>query len=140
MLRCHFLVVRDIATVTWASNSCTSVESMLPAAELRLGVGAVNASLQCRQSCCCCIPCFAETLLTSADSGHESQATRNGIRVGDLRDFEVFADKLRKLALDGASRFEGFEYDVEADIEAYRRIIPRVLPLITDTVRASGGS
>ena len=62
------------------------------------------------------------------------QATRNGIRVSDLRDYEVFADKLRKLALDGAKRFEGFDYDVEADLEAYLKIIPRVLPLITDTV------
>ena len=62
------------------------------------------------------------------------QATRNGIRVSDLRDYEAFADKLRKLALDGAKRFEGFDYDVEADLEAYLKIIPRVLPLITDTV------
>ena len=69
------------------------------------------------------------------DSHPTSQATRNGIRVSDLRDFEVFADKLRKLALDGAKRFEGFEYDVEADLEAYLKIIPRVLPLITDTVQ-----
>jgi hypothetical protein len=80
---------------------------------------------------------FCRSSLASPDSCHESQATRNGIRVGDLRDFEVFADKLRKLALDGARRFEGFEYDVEADIEAYLRIIPRVLPLITDTVCAA---
>ena len=65
-----------------------------------------------------------------------AQATRNGIRVSDLRDYESFADKLRKLALDGAKRFEGFEYDVEADLEAYLKIIPRVLPLITDTVPA----
>jgi len=66
------------------------------------------------------------------------QATRNGIRVSDLRDYEAFADKLRKLALDGAKRFEGFDYDVEADLEAYLKIIPRVLPLITDTVPSAG--
>lgn len=58
-----------------------------------------------------------------------SQATRNGIRAGDLRDPETFAAKLRVLALDGSKRFQGFEYDVEADIEAYKGIAERVLPM-----------
>ena len=48
------------------------------------------------------------------------QATRNGIRAGDLRDPDAFAAKLRVLAKDGADRFDGFQYDVEADIEAYK--------------------
>ena len=45
---------------------------------------------------------------------YASKATRNGLRVGDLRDMATFADKLRVLARDGAQRFEGFAYDVEA--------------------------
>jgi len=65
---------------------------------------------------------------------YASKATRNGIRAGDLRDPEAFAAKLRVLAKDGAERFEGFAYDVEADIEAYKGIAERVLPMITDTV------
>ena len=43
-------------------------------------------------------------------------------------------DKLRKLAMDGQKRFEGFEYDVEADIEAYRTMAETVAPYVTDTV------
>lgn len=39
--------------------------------------------------------------------------------MGDLRRPDQFADKLRKLAADGYKRFDGFEYDVEADIQAY---------------------
>lgn len=62
------------------------------------------------------------------------QAIRNGIRAGELRNFEAFADKLRKLAVDGSKRFEDWEYDVEADLEEYKKIIPNVLPLITDSV------
>ena len=57
------------------------------------------------------------------------QATRNGIRAGDLRDPDTFASKLRVLALDGSKRFDGFEYDVEADIETYKSIAERVLPM-----------
>ena len=45
---------------------------------------------------------------------YASKATRNGLRVGDLRDMGTFAEKLRVLARDGAQRFEGFAYDVEA--------------------------
>lgn len=68
----------------------------------------------------------------------DSQAIRNGIRAGELRDFDAFAAKLRKLALDGSKRFDGWQYDVEADIEMYKKIIPNVLPLITDSVRLLG--
>jgi adenylosuccinate synthase len=66
---------------------------------------------------------------------YASKATRNGIRAGDLRDPDTFAAKLRVLALDGAKRFDGFEYDVEADIDTYKAIAKRVLPMITDSVQ-----
>lgn len=48
---------------------------------------------------------------------YASKAYRNGIRVGDLRDMDTFAAKLRSLALDGQQRFNGFQYDVEASAE-----------------------
>lgn len=65
---------------------------------------------------------------------YSSKATRNGIRVGDLVDMDQFAEKLRKLALDGQRRFEDFEYDVEAEIELYKEIAKTVAPYVTDTV------
>lgn len=65
---------------------------------------------------------------------YASKATRNGIRVGDLKRPKIFEEKLRKLADDGFKRFEGFEYDVEADIETYRQMAATVAPFIADTV------
>ena len=65
---------------------------------------------------------------------YSSKATRNGIRVGDLKDLDVFADKLRKLSLDGEQRFKDFDYDVEADIAMYREIAATVAPFVADTV------
>ncbi|CAL8468716.1 g8256 [Coccomyxa elongata] len=65
---------------------------------------------------------------------YASKATRNGVRVGELRDLDAFAAKLRVLALDGLKRFEGFQYDVEADIEQYKEIAKKVLPFVGDTV------
>ena len=57
---------------------------------------------------------------------YASKATRNGLRIVDLRDKTAFADKLRKLAMDGSKRFEGFQYDVEADIEKFVDIAQQV--------------
>jgi adenylosuccinate synthase len=55
------------------------------------------------------------------------QATRNGVRVGELKDPEAFAAKLRVLNNDGARRFgDKWEYDVEADIKAYVEIAEKV--------------
>ena len=48
------------------------------------------------------------------------------MRVVDLHDKAAFADKLRKLAMDGSKRFEGFQYDVEADIEKFVDIAQQV--------------
>jgi adenylosuccinate synthase len=66
---------------------------------------------------------------------YSSKATRNGLRVCDLRNLDTFAEKLRKLALDGSRRFgEGFNYDVEADIKLYHQLAERVMPYVVDTV------
>ncbi|KAG1679535.1 hypothetical protein FOA52_011137 [Chlamydomonas sp. UWO 241] len=65
---------------------------------------------------------------------YASKATRNGIRVCDLKDMDTFADKLRKLSVDGEKRFAEYNYDVEADIAEYKKIAETVKPLITDTV------
>lgn len=67
---------------------------------------------------------------------YSSKATRNGIRVCDLKDMTLFADKLRKLSMDGSKRFgeENYHYDVEADIIKYQNMCATVAPLVTDTV------
>jgi adenylosuccinate synthase len=66
---------------------------------------------------------------------YASKATRNGARVGDLRDVPgVLAPRLRALAADAAARFPGIDYDVEADIKRYEEYAEKVKPLIGDTV------
>ncbi|KAL6751939.1 Adenylosuccinate synthetase [Haematococcus lacustris] len=66
---------------------------------------------------------------------YASKATRNGLRVCDILNLDSFADKLRKLAMDGSKRFgDGFTYDVEKDIAYYRQLAEVVRPYITDTI------
>jgi adenylosuccinate synthase len=65
---------------------------------------------------------------------YASKAIRNGIRVGDLRYLETFRDKLEVLLKDAASRFQGFEYDLDAEMEKYEAFAEKLEPYITDTV------
>ncbi|GLI63515.1 hypothetical protein VaNZ11_006500 [Volvox africanus] len=66
---------------------------------------------------------------------YSSKATRNGLRVCDLQKLDTFAEKLRKLSLDGEKRFgSGFVYDVDGDIEKYHELAKKVMPFVTDTV------
>lgn len=65
---------------------------------------------------------------------YSSKATRNGLRVGDLVKLDGFAEKLRKLSLDGSKRFADFEYNVEADIQHYKEMVSTVSPYVGDTV------
>ena len=65
---------------------------------------------------------------------YASKATRNGVRVGDIRNPIKFAEGLRALAKDAAARFPNFEYDVEAEIEMYKVFAEKVTPYIQDTV------
>eukprot|EP00890_Picochlorum_soloecismus_P005716 jgi/Picsp_1/6145/NSC_03499-R1_adenylosuccinate synthase len=65
---------------------------------------------------------------------YSSKATRNGIRVGDLANPDTFAEKLRKLAMDGEKRFDDFEYSVDEDIARYKGLAETVAPYVGDTV------
>lgn len=67
---------------------------------------------------------------------YASKATRNGVRVGDLRDLDTFAAKLRVLALDGQKRFQGFQYDVEVHWRAQSPSMP--VALLTCVMTCSG--
>jgi len=65
---------------------------------------------------------------------YASKATRNGLRMGDIKKPERFEAGLRALAADASARFEGFDYDVEAEIVKYREYAKRIIPFIADTV------
>ncbi|GBF94224.1 Adenylosuccinate synthetase [Raphidocelis subcapitata] len=65
---------------------------------------------------------------------YASKATRNGLRVCDLRDWESFTKKLRTLAADAKARFPDLPYDEERDIADYKSYAEKLLPFVTDTI------
>lgn len=65
---------------------------------------------------------------------YSSKATRNGLRVCDLKHPVTFAEKLRKLAMDGKKRFEDMSYDVEEDIAMYTSLAAKLKPYVGDTI------
>lgn len=68
---------------------------------------------------------------------YSSKVIRNGIRVGELRHMDTFAQKLDILLSDAASRFKGFNYGPEMlkeEVERYKKFADRLKPFIWDTV------
>lgn len=66
---------------------------------------------------------------------YASKATRNGLRVCDLRDSAVFEEKLKVLVADAAARFPDLKsYDVAAEVSKYGKIAADIAPMITDSI------
>ena len=63
-----------------------------------------------------------------------SKASRSGLRVHHLYDFETFASKFRKLVEGRFKRYGNFEYDTEGEIARYRAFAERLRPHIVDGV------
>jgi adenylosuccinate synthase len=64
---------------------------------------------------------------------YANKMDRVGLRMGDLRDFDAFAERVRQ-NYKRTRRLAEFEYDVEAEIEEYREFAARLEPMIVDTV------
>ena len=65
---------------------------------------------------------------------YASKIQRHGVRAGELRYFDDFAAKLRTLA-EYSSSLPGMEdVDINAELEYYRRVQPKLVPLLADTV------
>ena len=59
---------------------------------------------------------------------YSSKASRSGLRVHHLYNFEEFADKFRTLVANKHKRYGAFDYDVEAEIARYKaRLVEWVL-------------
>jgi len=58
---------------------------------------------------------------------------RSGIRVGDMKNMEQFAVKLKKILASAQSRFK-FEYDLEGDLKKYAEFAEQFAPFIVDGV------
>ena len=65
---------------------------------------------------------------------YSSKASRSGLRVHHLYDFETFASKFRKLVEGRFKRYGNFEYDTEGEIARYRAFAERLRPHIVDGV------
>ena len=66
---------------------------------------------------------------------YASKAIRNGLRVCDLRDADIFEEKLTRIIADATSRW-GDELDVNTTLEVskYATIAKTILPMMRDTV------
>jgi adenylosuccinate synthase len=65
---------------------------------------------------------------------YASKISRNGVRVGDLRDWDYFEERFRALAEHHINSYEGLEIDVEAELAYYKKIAPRILEMTCDTI------
>jgi adenylosuccinate synthase len=65
---------------------------------------------------------------------YSSKMLRNGVRVGDLRYFDDFAEKLRDQVTFYKDNYPDLDVDVDAELEKYRAIKEYVLSFTVDTI------
>lgn len=65
---------------------------------------------------------------------YASKISRNGLRVGDLLNWEYFEERFRSLADYHTRSHPGLEIDVEGQLEYYRNIKGRINDMTVDTV------
>lgn len=66
---------------------------------------------------------------------YASKISRNGLRIGDLRDWETFERRYRALAEHHMNAFQGLEIDIDAELKYYKSISERVNALTVDTIQ-----
>ena len=64
---------------------------------------------------------------------YSDKASRIGIRVIDLLDFERFAEKVHS-NVEMLKKIYNFEFDADREIETYKNILPRIKPMIIDSM------
>ncbi|KAG0175576.1 hypothetical protein DFQ28_008844 [Apophysomyces sp. BC1034] len=65
---------------------------------------------------------------------YSSKASRSGLRVHHLYNFDEFASKFRVMVENKRKRYGHFEYDVEGEIVRYRELAERLRPFVIDSV------
>lgn len=66
---------------------------------------------------------------------YASKISRNGVRVGDLKDWEYFEQRFRALAEHHMQSYQGLEIDIEEQLAYYKKIAPKVLEMTCDTIQ-----
>ena len=65
---------------------------------------------------------------------YASKISRNGIRIGDLKNLDFFEMRFRELAESHMRAFPGLEIDVEGQLAYYRSVANRVSAMTADTI------
>jgi len=65
---------------------------------------------------------------------YASKISRNGIRVGDLKNWEYFEQRFRALAEHHMRSYEGLEVDIEKELAYYKSISERICGMTRDTI------
>lgn len=65
---------------------------------------------------------------------YASKISRNGLRVGDLQDWEYFERRFRSLCDHHMRAYDGLEIDVEEQLAYYKSIADRIQTLTRDTI------
>mmetsp|Transcript_48011 Transcript_48011/g.71165 ORF Transcript_48011/g.71165 Transcript_48011/m.71165 type:complete len:557 (+) Transcript_48011:113-1783(+) len=66
---------------------------------------------------------------------YASKISRNGLRVGDLRDWDVFESRFRALAAHHLNAFDGLKIDIEGELAYYKSIADRIDSMTVDTIQ-----
>ncbi|KAL0095295.1 putative ADE12-adenylosuccinate synthetase [Phycomyces blakesleeanus] len=65
---------------------------------------------------------------------YSSKASRSGLRIHHLYNFEDFSTKFRVLVENKRKRYGHFEYDIEAELIRYKALAERLRPYVVDGV------
>lgn len=65
---------------------------------------------------------------------YASKISRNGVRVGDLRNWEYFEQRFRALAEHHMRSYEGLEIDIDEQLAFYKSVASRVCGMTVDTI------
>jgi len=66
---------------------------------------------------------------------YASKISRNGIRIGDLQNWEYFEQRFRSLAAATLVAYPGLEIDVEQQLQYYKSISDRINSMTVDTIQ-----
>ena len=65
---------------------------------------------------------------------YASKISRNGIRIGDLKNFDFFEMRFRELAEATMTSYPGLEIDIDAQLAYYKSVAERIGAMTTDTI------
>lgn len=65
---------------------------------------------------------------------YSSKASRSGLRIHHLYNFEDFSERFRTMVNNKFKRYGNFDYDVEAELQRYKELAERLRPYVIDGV------